>query len=47
MTTQPENRCSTLLADLAVTASLASLIAGLCIALAWIAPLEIVLPRLR
>lgn len=45
--TAPHTRRSTLLADLALALSLGVLVAGLCVALAWIAPLELVPPRVR
>ncbi len=45
MTTTRSHKRSALLADLALAASLAVLIAGLCVALVWIAPLELVPPR--
>ena len=47
MTAQSRNKLSTLLADLALTASLAVFIAGMCVALAWMAPLELIPPRIR
>lgn len=33
--------------DLALTAAMAVVVAGLCLALVWIAPLELVPPRIR
>jgi len=47
MTTQISDKRSGLLADLALAASMAIFIAGLCVALAWIAPLELFPPRPR
>jgi hypothetical protein len=41
------DRHSSLLADLAVAAAMAVFIAGMCVALAWLAPFELVLPRPR
>jgi hypothetical protein len=38
---------STLLADLALAAAMVVLIAGLCVALVWITPVELVPPRPR
>ena len=40
-------RHSTLLADLAVALAMAVFVAGMCVALAWIAPFELVPPRVR
>ena len=45
MTTPVPRKHSALLADLALAASMAVMIAGLSLALAWLAPLEFVLPR--
>ena len=38
---------STLLSDLAVAATFAVLIAGMCAALVWLAPFELVPPRVH
>lgn len=43
MTDTPEKRSR--LSELAMTATVALLIAGMCLALAWIVPLELVPPR--
>jgi hypothetical protein len=41
------DRRSTLVSDLAVTFAMAVLVAGMCVALAWMAPLELFPPRIR
>jgi hypothetical protein len=47
MTAPKSQTRSAVLADLALTASMVVFIAGLCLALAWIAPLELFPPRVH